>query len=285
MRHPSELASEHINAFLTHLAVDRNLSASTQSQARAAIMFLYREVLGSPVHEADKEVVRAKSPKRLPSVLTRVEVRRVLRQMVGPTKLIAGMLYGSGLRLSEALHVRTKDLDLERRELVVRGGKGGRQRVAVVPAALVTDLEDQLVRRRALHDRDLANACGRVRLPGSYGSKAPNAAVEFAWQFLFPAANPKVDPSSGVAGRYHLHATSVQRAVKTAAEAVGLARRVSCHTFRHSFATHLLEDGYDIRTIQELLGHRSVKTTMVYTHVLNAGVAGVRSPMDVITGP
>jgi len=190
------------------------------------------------------------------------------------------MLYGSGLRLREGLQVRVKDLDLDRRELVVRGGKGARDRVSVVPSSLLNRLEDQIRSRRALHDQDLAAGLGWVKLPDSYAMKSPRAGAEFGWQFLFPATTHSAGPRSGAKGRFHLHPTSVQRAVKRASRAIGLAKRVTCHTFRHSFATHLLEDGYDIRTIQELLGHRSVRSTMIYTHVLNRGGLGIRSPLD-----
>ena len=284
MQHPAELDASHIEAFLTHLAAERRLSSSSQSQARAAVMFLYREVLKKVVEADGTQVVRAKNPKRLPTVLNRREVAAVLRQMSGTPRLVASLLYGAGLRLSEALEVRIKDLDLEGRALAVRSGKGGRQRMAIVPAALVQGLQDQVERRRALHDRDLAAGCGIAHTPGSYALKAPDAGTQFGWQFLFPAAKPAVDERTGARGRSHLHPTSIQRAVRAAARKLGIAKSVTCHTFRHSFATHLLEDGYDIRTIQELLGHRSVKTTMVYTHVLNRGTADILSPLDKILG-
>jgi integron integrase len=279
MTHPEELGVENINAFLTHLAVERRLGPSSQGQARAALVFLYREVLRRPV-DLEGDVVRGKSPRRLPDVLSRTEVSRLLRQIPGPSGLVAGVLYGSGLRLSEALEIRVKELDLDRRELIVRSGKGGRQRVTVLPLALVTPLRDHLERRRTMHDEDLANQRGHAPLPGSFHRKSPAAAIQFAWQFLFAGSACITHPETGRSGRPHLHATSVQRAVKRAAKALGMSKRVTCHTLRHSFATHLLEDGYDIRTIQELLGHRSVRTTMVYTHVLNRADLGVRSPLD-----
>jgi integron integrase len=289
MRHPETMGVAEVNAFLTHLAVERQVSASTQGQARAALLFLYREVLRRPLEEEDapasRGVVRGKTRRRLPTVLTRSEVGRVLRQLGHPHRLVAGMLYGAGLRLSEGLQIRVKDLDLERRELRIRGGKGGRDRVSVVPAKLVRSLEDQMERLRAQHDRDLAAGCGWAVLPGAYALKSPRARVEFGWQFLFPASSCTADPRTGARGRFHLHPSSVQRAVKQAAHALGLTKRVTCHTLRHSFATHLLEDGYDIRTIQELLGHRSVRTTMIYTHVLNRGGRGIRSPLDSIVDP
>lgn len=283
--HPSGLGVAEVNQFLTHLAVDLEASASTQAQARAAILFLYREVLGIPIDGVAEDVVRGKQPRKLPVVLTREEVGLVLRSMGGMKQLIASLLYGAGLRLSEGLGLRTKDLDLERRELVVRVAKGGRDRVSIIPASLRARLEDQLVRRRAQHERDLAQGGGWVTLPGRYAAKSPRAGFEFGWQFVFPASKMSPDPGTGALGRAPLHATAVQRAVKAAARSSGIAKRVTCHTFRHSFATHLLEDGYDIRTIQELLGHRSVKTTMIYTHVLNRGGMGIRSPLDSVPIP
>jgi len=286
-RHPSELGGAEINRFLTHLAVERGSSAATQAQARAAILFLYRVVLKQPIEGLDdaSDVVRGKNPRRLPVVMTRGEVGQVLRAISGRQRLVASMLYGSGLRLTEGLELRVKDLDLPRRELVVRSGKGGRDRVSMIPAALVPQLEDQMVTRRARHERDLADGGGWAVLPGQYAKKVPKAGFEFGWQFLFPASTVIADPKTGALGRGHLHQTSVQRSVKSAVRSVGIAKRVSCHTFRHSFATHLLEDGYDIRTIQELLGHRSVTTTMIYTHVLNRGAMGIRSPLDSMFGP
>ena len=285
VRHPDELGVEEVNAFLTHLAVKREASAATQSQARAALLFLYKEVLHRPLTGVGVEVVRGKKPMRLPTVLTPGETRKVLREMKGTQQLVASMLYGSGLRLKEGLQLRLKDLDLDGRELRVRGAKGGRERVSVVPAVLVGPLTEQIERRRANHERDLAAGFGWAVLPGRYATKSPRSGFELGWQFLFPASTFTADPLTGARGRFHLHATSVQRAVKTAVRALGLTKRVTCHTLRHSFATHLLEDGYDIRTIQELLGHRSVKTTMIYTHVLNRGGLGIRSPLDTIWEP
>ena len=285
VRHPEELGVEEVNAFLVHLAVERRASAATQSQARAALLFLYKEVLRRPLAGVGIEVVKGKRPLRLPTVLTRGEAGKVLRQMKGTQQLVASLLYGSGLRLMEALRLRAKDLDLERRELRIRSGKGSRDRVSVLPGSMAVGLVDQIERRRALHDQDLAGGSGWAVLPDSYAIKSPKAGVEFGWQFLFPASTLNADPRTGAVGRYHLHATSVQRGVKSAARSLGLAKRVTCHTFRHSFATHLLEDGYDIRTIQELLGHRSVKTTMIYTHVLNRGGLGIRSPLDTVWEP
>ena len=282
MRHPTELGAAEVNRFLTDLAGE-GASASSQAQARAAILFLYREVLDAPLEGVGgARVVRGKVPKKLPVVLTRGEAGLVLRALRGTHQLVAAMLYGSGLRLGEALGLRAKDLDLERRELVVRRGKGGRDRVSMIPAGLVPRLEDRLVQRRALHERDLAAGTGWAPLPDRFARKSPSAGHQFGWQFIFPAKTPVADPATGAFGRPHLHPTAIQRAVRAAAGTVGIAKRVTCHTFRHSFATHLLEDGYDIRTIQELLGHRSVKTTMIYTHVLNRGAMGIRSPLDSI---
>ena len=281
-RHPEGLGADEVNAFLSHLAVEAGVSAATQSQARAALLFLYKEVLHRPLAGVGDRVVQGKKPKRLPTVITRAEVRQVLGQLSGMQQLVASVLYGSGLRLREGLGLRVKDIDLDRRQLVIRGGKGGHDRVSVLAGALTVPLADQIEWRRTMHDRDLAKGVGRAVLPDSYARKAPRAALEFAWQFVFPASTVTEHPQSGAKGRYHLHPTSVQRAVKKASRTLGLGKRVTCHTFRHSFATHLLEDGYDIRTIQELLGHRSVKTTMIYTHVLNSGGLGIRSPLDTI---
>jgi len=283
-RHPEELGPAEVNAFLTHLAVEVGTSSATQAQARAALLFLYKEVLDRPLSGTVGDVVLGKRPKRLPTVLTRGEAGRLLRRMTGTKGLIARILYGSGLRLSEGLGLRVKDIDLERRELMVRGGKGARDRVTVLPAALVRVVSDQLQLRRAQHDTDLVEGCGWAVLPDAYARKSPRAGYDFGWQFLFPAQSHTADPRTGAAGRVHLHATTVQRAVRRAAQELRLPKRVTCHTLRHSFATHLLEDGYDIRTIQELLGHRSVKTTMMYTHVLNRGGLGIRSPLDSVMG-
>lgn len=281
MRHPEQLNAADIDAFLTHLAVERGLSAATQSQARAAILFLYREVLRRPIEGAERsDVISGRKPQRLPNVLTRAEVGRVLRRVKGSKRLVASLLYGSGLRLTEALKIRVKDADLETMELRVHGAKGGKGRVTMIPAALRRSVRDQLVRRRALHDGDLADGHGSVQLPGALHRKSRDMAVEFGWQFLFPSTTISIDPKTGRSGRYHLHPSSIQRAIRSAAREVGLSKRATCHTLRHSFATHLLEDGYDIRTIQELLGHKSVRTTMIYTHVLNRGGLGVRSPLD-----
>lgn len=284
-RHPSGLGVDEVNLFLTHIATELGSGPSSQAQARAALLFLYREVLRAPLDAEATPVLRGKNPRKLPVVLTREEAGLVLREMRGKQQLVAAVLYGSGLRLSECLKLRAKDLDLQRRELVVRAAKGGRDRVSMIPASLVPRLEDSLTVRRALHESDLAGGHGWAVLPDRFATKAPRAGFAFGWQFLFPSSTMTTDPKTGASGRRHLHQTSVQRAVTAAGRAVGLAKRVTCHTFRHSFATHLLEDGYDIRSIQELLGHRSVKTTMIYTHVLNRGGMGIRSPLDTVWLP
>lgn len=283
MRHPEDLGVRDVDAFLTNLAIERGLSAATQSQARSALLFLYREVLRAPLeNEEGSEVVTGRKPRRLPTVLTRGEVRRLLRRMGGEKRLVAALLYGAGLRLTEGLRLRVKDVDLKSLELRIHGAKGGRGRVSMIPAAVERELRDQMATRRALHDRDLAMGRGWAPLPGALHRKSPRAGVDFGWQFLFPSSKHSKDRRSGRIGRFHLHPSSVQRAVRAAARAAGLSKRATCHTLRHSFATHLLEDGYDIRTIQELLGHKSVTTTMIYTHVLNRGGLGVRSPLDAV---
>ena len=278
-REPEELTIDDIRTFLSALAMDEKVSASTQNQARAAITFLYRDVLRAPVGTVDG-VATAKVPRRLPEVLTIAEVRRVLAALQHPHQLVASLLYGSGLRLLEALQLRVKDVDLDRGELLVRGGKGGKDRVTVLPQLVADPLRDQLRRVYDLHRRDLARGAGRALLPVAYTRKSPSAPLEWKWQLVFPATRCFRDHETGHEHRHHLHESAVQRAVHDAALTVGISRRVTCHTFRHSFATHLLEAGYDIRTVQELLGHSDVRTTMIYTHVLNRGGLGVRSPMD-----
>jgi integron integrase len=268
-----------VNAFLTHLAVDRNVSASTQNQALAALLFLYEHVLDRPLDRVEG-VVRANRPKRLPVVLTREEVKRVIDQLDGTYRLIGRLLYGSGLRLLECLRLRVKDLDFAMNQLTVREGKGNKDRVTVLPRAVQPELLDHLARVRTLHDRDLARGFGRVYLPHALERKLPAAAADRVWQYVFPSANLSVDPRSGVRRRHHAHEAAVSRAITAAVRQSGIAKRATSHSFRHSFATHLLQDGYDIRTVQELLGHEDVATTMIYTHVLNQGAAAVRSPLD-----
>ncbi len=278
-REAGELGIEGIRSFLSALAIDAKVSASTQNQARAAVVFLYRDVLHMPVGTVEG-VATAKRPRHLPEVLTRDEVQLVLGALSGASKLVASLLYGSGLRLLEALTLRIKDVDISRGELLIRGGKGSKDRVTVLPSILLDPMRDHLRKVRVLHDRDLARGQGRTVLPSAYLRKHPTAALEWGWQLVFPAARSFRDSLTGYEHRHHYHESAVQRAVHDAALTVGITRRVTCHTFRHSFATHLLESGYDIRTVQELLGHSDVRTTMIYTHVLNRGGLGVRSPMD-----
>ncbi|RMD59574.1 integron integrase [Candidatus Parcubacteria bacterium] len=278
-RHPREMGAPEIEAFLTHLAVNENVAASTQNQALSALLFLYREVLKHPI-EGEINAARAKRPKRLPTVLTREEVRRVLDAMSGTQRLVAQLLYGSGLRLLEALRLRVKDLDFAQHQIVVRDGKGFKDRVTILPESLVQPLQEHLKRVKLIHEQDLDHGYGTVYLPYALERKYPNANREWIWQYVFPATTLYKDPRTGAMRRHHLHESSVQKAVRQAAKLAGLNKRVTPHTFRHSFATHLLEAGYDIRTVQELLGHKDVKTTMIYTHVMNKGPYAVRSPLD-----
>ena len=279
-RHPSEMGKTEVEAFLTHLAVARNVSAATQNQALSAILFLYKEVLGSPLPWLD-EVTRAKKPTRLPTVLDVGETGRLIAQVDDPEMmLVVGVLYGAGLRVMEALRLRVKDVDLARRELLIRDGKGGKDRVSMLPEKLVASFRERIQWRKALHEADIAVGRGDVWLPDALAVKYPAAARAFGWQYVFPAPRFSADPRSGAVRRHHLDEKRVQRAVRSAAVAAGIVKPVSPHTLRHSFATHLLEAGYDIRTVQELLGHSDVSTTMIYTHVLNRGGRGVVSPLD-----
>lgn len=279
LRHPREMGEAEINAFLTHLATEREVSASTQNQALSALLFLYRNVLQRPVGDLGG-VVRARRPRRLPVVLTRDEVAAVLDYLDGDLRLMASLMYGAGLRLNECLGLRVQDLDFARGEIVVRGGKGDKDRVTVLPQALRPQLRAHLATVKRIHKADLAAGWGAVELPDALARKYPHASTDWRWQWVFPQRRRWRDPRSGHEGRHHLHETVVQRAMKEAVGASGTTKRAGCHTLRHSFATHLLETGYDIRTIQELLGHKDVRTTMVYTHVLNRGGLGVRSPLD-----
>jgi integron integrase len=279
LRHPGKLGADDVGAFLSALVVRHNVSAATQMQALNALVFLYWEVLGKELGRLD-DLVPSRKPKRLPVVLTRAEVQAVLGQVRGTSRLVAALSYGAGLRLQEALSLRVKDVDFGLRQIRVRGGKGDRDRVTVLPQKLVPALERHLGRVQALHRRDLAGGGGRVELPGALDRKYPGASAEWGWQRVFPATRRQVAGATGERRRHHLHETVVQRAVKAAVRRTGLSKRATSHTMRHSFATHLLEDGYDIRTVQELLGHRDVSTTMIYTHVLNRGGRGVVSPFD-----
>jgi integron integrase len=280
-RHPAEMGEPEINAFLTHLAVHAKVSASTQTQALSALLFLYRRVIGRDVG-ALGGIVRARKPRRVPVVMTRDEVRVVLDELDGDKRLMASIMYGSGLRLMECLRLRVGDIDFGRNEITVRDGKGGKDRRTMLPEALKAPLQRQLRIARAVHERDLAEGCGRVQLPGALERKYPDAALEWGWQWVFPQEKRWVNRQTGETGRHHVHPTLLQRDVREAVRRAGITKHVACHTFRHSFATHLLETGYDIRTIQELLGHKDVSTTMIYTHVLNRGGGGVRSPMDAL---
>lgn len=280
LRHPRELDAGAVRDFLSHLARPRGgVSASTQNQALAALLFLYREVLGIPMG-APQGIQPAKRSHHVPTVLTPNEVNRVLAAMDGMPKLMASLLYGSGLRLSECCSLRVKDLDLERGEITVRCGKGSRDRRTMLPIALVPSLRLHLAKVQRLHARDLMAGHGAVALPDALERKLPLASREFPWQWVFPAARRYVEPETRKVRRHHVDPSLLQRAVASAVRSLALSQRVSCHTFRHSFATHLMESGYDIRTVQELLGHRDVSTTMIYTHVLNRGGLGVRSPLD-----
>jgi integron integrase len=283
-RHPAAMGADEVNAFLSHLAVEGNVSASTQAQALSALVFLYRHVLDDPLPWID-DIVRARRSRKLPVVLTREEMRKLLGAMKDTPRLVAAILYGGGLRLLEALRLRIKDVDFAARLLVVREGKGAKDRRTMLPDSLQQPLRTQIEFVRRVHFKDLAVGRGEVWLPDALERKYRSAAREFGWQYLFPASRLALDPRSGIERRHHLDESAVQRALKEAVREVAIDKPVVCHSLRHSFATHLLEDGYDIRTIQELLGHADVKTTMIYTHVLQrAGGRGVRSPLDAMEG-
>lgn len=279
-RHPREMAIPEINQFVTHLAAEKKFSASTQNQALSAILFLYRHVLGLELDETRLIGLRPTKPKRIPTVLSKAEARAVIQKMDGTYRLMTQLMYGSGMRLMEVLRLRTKDLDFQNHQIIVRDGKGENDRVTVFPEILLEPLQLHLKYVRAQHEKDLAAGFGTVYLPYALERKYPNANREFAWQYVFPAPYLSLDPATGVKQRHHIHETSLQKAVKQATHLAGINKPVSPHTFRHSFATHLLQSGYDIRTIQELLGHKDVKTTMIYTHVLQRGAGAVKSPLD-----
>ena len=278
-RHPQEMGAPEVEAFLSDLAVRGDVSASTQNQALSAILFLYKQVLQIELPWMDG-VIRARRPQRLPVVLTREEVASVLAQLDGTLWLVASLLYGSGMRLMEALRLRVKDVEFSRGEILIRDGKGQKDRVTMLPRKLAAPLQLHLERVRALHQQDLQECFGRANLPHALARKYPNAAAEWGWQFVFPSINRSADPRSGCIFRHHLHEKTIQRAIRNAVRRVGLHKPATPHTLRHSFATHLLEGGQDIRTVQELLGHSDVKTTQIYTHVLNRGGMGVLSPLD-----
>jgi len=282
-RHPAEMGAAEVTHFLSWLAVEKNVAASTQNQALSALLFLYRNVLELDLPWLD-DVVRAKRAERLPVVLTREEVRAVIQGLHGAPRLMAVLLYGAGLRLLECARLRVKDVDFATNQIIVRSGKGDKDRVTMLPAAVKTGLATHLQSVRLQHEVDLRQGAGWVELPWALARKYPNAGREWAWQWVFPATRIYVDRVTGHRRRHHLHESVLQRAVNQAVRRAGITKPASCHTFRHSFATHLLEDGQDIRTVQELLGHRDVSTTMIYTHVLNRGPAGVRSPADRMLG-
>jgi integron integrase len=278
-RHPNKMGSPEIEQFLTYLATTKKVAASTQNQVLSALLFLYREVLDLPL-DLTFQSVQARRPKHLPTVLSKAEVERVLRQMSGETLLMAQLLYGCGLRLMECLRLRVKDVDFEQHQIIVRDPKGMHDRTTMLPVTLELSLQAQLQATKHLHARDLVSGHGEVSLPYALAQKYPNAAKEWAWQFIFPSSNLSPDPNDGKMKRHHRHESVLQKAVRQAAIKAGIHKNIGPHTFRHCFATHLLEAGYDIRTVQELLGHKDVKTTMIYTHVLNRGPKAVRSPLD-----
>jgi integron integrase len=279
LRHPKEMGELEINLFLTHLAVSEKVSASTQNQALSALLFLYRHVIGKDVGDLG-HVIRARKPIHLPVVLTRDEVKALLAQLAGDKWLMASLMYGAGLRLMECLRLRVQDIDFASNEIMVRDGKGAKDRITMLPETLKQPLSDHLKNVKRVHDKDLADGWGRVLLPGALDRKYPNAPAEWRWQWVFPQENRWTNPKTGEEGRHHIDESLIQKAVKSAAFHAQLIKRATCHTFRHSFATHLLQAGYDIRTIQELMGHKDVSTTMIYTHVLNKGGHGVKSPVD-----
>jgi len=281
-RHPLELGAAEVTAFLNHLASERDVAAATQNQALSALLFLYKEVLRQPLPWLDA-LDRAKRPARLPTVLTQAEVRRLLDAMRGTRWLMASLLYGAGLRLTECLKLRVKDIDFGYRQIMVRDAKGAKDRVTMLPRSTVEPLKRQLAVAKAMHEADVAAGVGEVELPHALARKYPRAPFQWAWKFVFPSHKLSTDPRSGVLRRHHLYDNYLARGVKEAARAARIDKPVSCHTLRHSFATHLIEAGYDIRTVQELLGHAEVSTTMVYTHVLNRGGRGVASPLDLAT--
>ena len=278
-RHPREMGAAEVEAFLSMLAVKGNVAASTQNQALSALLFLYRIVLGVDLPWMES-VVRAKRSQHVPTVLSRDEVQRLLAHMDGRTWLLASLLYGTGMRLMECLRLRVKDVDFARNEITVRDGKGGKDRHTVLPKSLCEPLQREVERARLWHVADLMVGCGIVHLPHALARKYPNAARDFGWQYVFPSSQRSVDPRAGIERRHHFDDAMLSRSLKTARQCAGILKPLSAHTLRHSFATHLLEMGYDIRTVQELLGHKDVATTQIYTHVLNRGAGGVLSPLD-----
>ena len=278
-RHPAEMSAPEVSQYLTHLAVERRVSASTQNQALAAILFLYRHVLEIDLPWVDN-VLRARTPQRVPVVLSRREVQALVAQLEGVCHLVGQLLYGSGLRLMEALRLRVKDVDFEYSQIVVRDGKGQKDRVTILPEGAAPQLQAHLKNVRAQHLQALHSGYGGVELPHALAQKYPQAHLDWGWQYVFPAARPAHDPRGGTRRRHHIHERSVQRAVRAAARRIGIDKPVGPHTLRHCFATHLLERGYDIRTVQELMGHADVRTTQIYTHVMKKGAGAVKSPLD-----
>lgn len=283
-RHPAQMGGAEVSAFLSWLATERNVAAATQNQALAALLFLYKHVLGVDLPWL-AGLVRAQRPVRLPTVLSEAEVRRLLEHTQGTGRILVGLLYGAGLRQIECLTLRVKDVDFAYRQIIVRDGKGAKDRATMLPENLVQPLQEHLGRVRALHRRDIAEGYGEVWLPHALARKYPRAPREWGWQFIFPSGNRSADPETGVLRRHHIHPDTLGRIVKRAARRACIVKPVSCHTLRHSFATHLLERGHDIRTVQELLGHSDVSTTMIYTHVMNRGARGVKSPLDRLEQP
>ncbi|OIO54904.1 MAG: integron integrase [Alphaproteobacteria bacterium CG_4_10_14_0_2_um_filter_63_37] len=278
-KHPRDMGSPEVEAFLTHLAVDRKVSSSTQNQALSALLFLYREVLAVQLPWLEN-LTRAKPRERLPVVLSKPEVNRLIEQLSGVNALMARMLYGTGMRILECHRLRIKDVDFDRHEITIRSGKGGKDRVTVLPSSLIPELKSHLLTTRKLHDEDRGKKVPGVEMPDALEKKYPSASTSWGWFWVFPAPDLSVDPRSGIRRRHHVHVVSLQRAIRQAARQAGIAKPATPHTLRHSFATHLLQSGYDIRTVQELLGHKDVATTMIYTHVLNRGGRGVVSPLD-----
>jgi len=280
-RHPKEMGAKEINSFLTYLAVKGKVSASTQNQALCAIVFLYKHVLKIELGDLGN-VIRAKKPAKLPVVFTKEEVTKVLNQLTGTNLIMAMLLYGSGLRLSECLQLRVKDIDFQYKQVIVRSAKGDKDRVTLLPEYLIEPLKQHLNYVKGLHEKDLRDGFNSIYMPYALEKKYPKAGQDFGWKFVFPAIQISKDPVTRISRRHHIHESVLQKAVKKAIRQAGIFKHASCHTLRHSFATHLLESGYDIRTVQELLGHKDLNTTMIYTHVLNKGAFGVKSPVDLI---